>query len=113
VSAVLTLPISLYPRASGFTRWLETMSDSVFELQVLATAARHDNAQGLVHIHTLPVYHERGGGSQTSSSHANLSFKLSGPGGLLIERFSLPPVDGEDGANKDENASDRAAKLDF
>ena len=108
-SALITLPISLYPRASGLTRWLEMLSDAVLELQVLPMAPQHGgNAQGLFNIHALPIYQERGSGPQTSGSQANLSFKLSGPRGLLIEQFSLPPVDGGDdeggghGGNKTE-----------
>lgn len=111
-SAVITLPISLYPRASGLTRWLEMLSDAVLELQVLSMAPQHGNAQGLFNIHALPVYQERGGGPQTSGSHANLSFKLSGPAGLLIEQFSLPPIDGEDDAEKGR-AGSQSEKLEF
>ncbi|SPO02639.1 related to DNA-directed RNA polymerase II elongator protein subunit [Cephalotrichum gorgonifer] len=111
-SAVITLPISLYPRASGITRWLETLSDAVFELQVLAMAPQHGSTQGLFNIHSLPIYQERGSGPQTGTSHANLSFKLSGPAGLLIEQFSLPPVEGEEGPDK-TSAGTRAEKLEF
>lgn len=112
VSAVITLPISLYPRASGLTRWLEMLSDAVLELQVLAMAPQHGSTQGLFNIHSLPIYQERGCGPQTGSSHANLSFKLSGPAGLLIERFTLPPVDGDEGADTN-HAGNRTEKLEF
>ena len=113
-SAVITLPISLYPRASGLTRWLEMLSDAVLELQVLPMAPQHGNAQGLFNIHALPVYQERGGGPQTSGSHANLSFKLSGPAGLLIEEFSLPPIDGEEEAEKGAGSqAEKKEKLEF
>lgn len=88
------------------------LSDAVLELQVLPMAPQHGNAQGLFDIHSLPVYQERGGGPQTSGSHANLSFKLSGPGGLVIEQFSLPPVDGDD--EKDNpHGGNKTEKLEF
>lgn len=109
VSAVVTLPVSLYPRFVGLTRWLELLSDAVLELQVLPMASQHGNAQGLFNIHALPVHQERGGGPHRSGSPAHLSFKLSGPEGLVIEQFSLPPVDGEDkeeGGNRVRNQKD-------
>lgn len=112
VSAMVTLPISLYPRASGLTRWLEKLSDAVFELRVLPMAPQHGNAQGLFDIHALPIYQERGGGPQTGGSHANLSFKLSGPGGLVIEKFSLPPIDGEEETGKG-SVGNSQEKLEF
>ena len=112
VSAMVTLPVSLYPRVSGFTRWLEKLSDAIFELHVLPMAPQHGNAQGLFDIHALPIYQERGGGPQTGGSHANLSFKLSGPGGLVIEKFSLPPIDGEDDMDKGR-AGNNQEKLEF
>lgn len=112
VSAVITLPISLYPRLSGLTRWLEMLSDAVLELQVLSMAPLHGNAQGLLNIHALPIYQERGGGPQTIGSHANLAFKLSGPGGLLIEQFSLPPIDGEDDTERGRGGN-QAEKVEF
>ena len=90
------------------------LSDAVLELQVLPMAPQHGNAQGLFNIHALPVYQERGGGPQTSGSHANLSFKLSGPAGLLIEEFSLPPIDGEEEAEKGAGSqAEKKEKLEF
>lgn len=109
---MVTLPISLYPRATGLTRWLEKLSDAIFELRVLPMAPQHGNAQGLFDIHALPIYQERGGGPQTGGSHANLSFKLSGPGGLVIEKFSLPPIDGEEEMDKGR-AGNSQEKLEF
>lgn len=32
VTAIMSLPLSLYPRSAGLTRWIELLNDGVFEL---------------------------------------------------------------------------------
>ncbi|KAH7171542.1 PAXNEB protein-domain-containing protein [Dactylonectria macrodidyma] len=97
-TALLTLPITLFQRSSGLTRWMELLSDGVLELiplQHQGPVAREpggeDKGQGMLRTHSLPVFHEKGGGIEGTWARENLSFRLSSSGGLVIEPFSLPP----------------------
>lgn len=123
-TAVVTLPLALFPRAAGLTRWLELLSDGVLELVPLRSdslVAQHarisdssssssspstsnrkeeEKIQGLLKVHALPVFDEKGGGSH--EAHAarceDQAFGLSRSRGLVIRPFSLPPVlDDDDG----------------
>jgi elongator complex protein 4 len=119
LTAIITLPTTLYPRTSGLVRWIELLSDGVIELIPLPAnpgappppssgsgsksggSGKSDQAQGLLYVHTLPVYHEKGGGgSGASSFRETLSFSLSASRGLVIKPYSLPPMEGEEEAEK-------------
>lgn len=113
LTAILTLPIALFPRASGITRWMELLSDGVLELVPLqhqAPIARDpgsdDKGQGLLRAHSLPIFHEKGGGLEGTWARENLSFRLSGSSGLIIAPFSLPPV----GENEETSSKASASK---
>ncbi|KAI5457212.1 PAXNEB protein-domain-containing protein [Mariannaea sp. PMI_226] len=102
-TAFITLPITLFPRSSGLTRWMELLCDGVIEmipLQHQAPLAREpgseEKGQGLLRAHSLPVFHEKGGGLEGSWTREDLSFKLSSSNGLVIMPFSLPPVGDEE-----------------
>lgn len=102
LTVVATLPISLYPRSNGLTRWAELLCDGVLELvplghqiQISRDPTSEDKAQGLLRVHSLPIFHERGGGLDEGWRREDLSFKLSASTGLIITPYSLPPV-GED-----------------
>ncbi|KAK3379963.1 Elongator complex protein 4 [Lasiosphaeria ovina] len=127
LTALITLPTSLFPRGSGLVRWMELLSDGVVELIPLpanpAAAApptspktdsrNGDQAQGLLRIHSLPVYHEKGGGgAETSSFRENLSFSLSASRGLVIKPYSLPPMEDDDHKEK-SSASTIKDGIDF
>jgi elongator complex protein 4 len=101
LTAMVTLPISLYPRSTGLTRWAELLSDGA-------------KSQGLLRAHSLPGFHERGGGLEGSWVREDLSFKLSSSSGLVITPFSLPPV-GEDGEISEKPKDEKSKKdsLDF
>ncbi|KAI2629568.1 PAXNEB protein-domain-containing protein [Hypoxylon sp. NC1633] len=113
LTAVITLPLSLYPRTTGLTRWMELLCDGVFELIPLQSNTIHapppssksdsksdEQTQGLVKVHSLPIFHERGGGpAESNTAHGDLSFSLSRSKGLVIKPFYLPPV-GEDAEEK-------------
>lgn len=78
---------------------MELLSDGVLEfipLQHQAPVAREpgsdDKGQGLLRAHSLPVFHEKGGGLEGTWARENLSFRLSSSNGLVITPFSLPPV---------------------
>ena len=105
LTALLTFPTSLFPRSSGLVRWIELLCDGVVELIPLPAnpgaaapvdkkdAKAAEQPQGLLRVHTLPVYHERGGGgAETSSFRETLSFSLSASKGLTIKPYSLPPM---------------------
>jgi elongator complex protein 4 len=115
LTAIITLPISLFPRSAGLVRWMELLCDGVIELIPLpanpaappppkssSNSEKQDQApQGLLKVHTLPVYHEKGGGgAATSLFRETLAFSLSASRGLTIKEFSLPPVEGEEEAEK-------------
>lgn len=103
VTAVVTLPVTLYPRSNGLTRWMELLFDGVLELvplqhqsQMALEPGKEDKSQGLIRAHSLPVFHEKGGGLEGSWVREDLSFKLSASSGLVITPYSLPPVGEEE-----------------
>ncbi|KAI1382362.1 PAXNEB-domain-containing protein [Hypoxylon crocopeplum] len=118
LTVIITLPLSLYPRNTGLTRWMELLCDGVFELIPLQSSSIHapppssksdskpdEQTQGLVKVHSLPIFHEKGGGSsESNSAHGDLSFSLSRSKGLVIKPFYLPPV-GEDKEEKKKESS--------
>ncbi|KAI1805922.1 PAXNEB-domain-containing protein [Daldinia bambusicola] len=119
LTAIITLPLSLYPRTTGLTRWMELLSDGVFELIPLQSSVIHapppssksdsksdEQTQGLVKIHSLPIFHEKGGGSSEGyAAHGDLSFSLSRSKGLVIKPFYLPPVGEEEEEKKKGDSS--------
>ncbi|KXJ95225.1 elongator complex protein 4 [Microdochium bolleyi] len=118
LTALITVPVSLYPRSAGVTRWMEILSDGVLELIPLQSNAIHappptsksdskseDQTQGLMKVHSLPIFHEKGGGSSESyTSGEDQSFSLSRSKGLVIRPFSLPPVGEEEEEKKKQEA---------
>ncbi|KAL2261133.1 hypothetical protein VTK26DRAFT_4680 [Humicola hyalothermophila] len=127
LTALVTLPTSLFPRStSGLVRWIELLCDGVVELIPLpanpaapppppssssavgADKDKGDQTQGLLRVHTLPVYHEKGGGSgvATSEFRETLAFSLSASRGLKIKPYSLPPLE-EGGGDGDGGGGDK------
>ncbi|KAK3944827.1 Elongator complex protein 4 [Diplogelasinospora grovesii] len=113
LTALITLPTSLFPRGSGLVRWMELLCDGVIELVPLPAnpgapppqdkkEKSEDKVQGMLKVYTLPVYHEKGGGGGAATSHfrENLSFSLSASKGLVIKPYSLPPMLEEDNKEK-------------
>ncbi|KAF3767488.1 PAXNEB-domain-containing protein [Cryphonectria parasitica EP155] len=113
LTALITLPVSLFPRTNGMTRWTELLSDGVLEMVPLppklgATPPSsgsgpkvQDQSQGILRVHSLPVFHERGGGG-ASNNHfrEDLSFHMSSTKGLVIQPYVLPPMEEEDHTEK-------------
>ncbi|RKF59288.1 Elongator complex protein 4 [Erysiphe neolycopersici] len=109
ITAIITIPLTLYSRDTGLTRWMELLSDGVLELAPLTSAvsatfssevksARDEAPQGILKIHKLPIFHEKGGGNIVgglSRVGDNLAFSLSRRKGLIIKPFSLPPISGD------------------
>ncbi|KAI3316806.1 PAXNEB-domain-containing protein [Xylariaceae sp. AK1471] len=111
LTIVLTLPLSLYPRTSGLTRWMEMLSDGVLEFIPLQTTSIHkpppsskrdakddEKLQGLIKVHSLPIFHEKGGGSHSALD--DQSFSLSRSRGLIIKPFYLPPAGSDENEHK-------------
>jgi elongator complex protein 4 len=121
ITAMITLPISLYPRSTGLTRWAELLSDGVLELtplqhqiQIMRDSSNDVKSQGLLRAHSLPGFHEKGGGLEGSWVREDLSFKLSSSSGLTITPFSLPPIGDEEEPTKKSNENQtKKESLDF
>ncbi|KAF2083505.1 PAXNEB-domain-containing protein [Saccharata proteae CBS 121410] len=109
LTALLTMPLELYPRSSGLVRWAELLSDGVLELQPFphlmdsygelassgAATANEERPQGMLRVHRLPVFHERGGGGGgVAGVGDDLAFTVSRRK-FVIKPFSLPPVEGD------------------
>ncbi|KAI9770624.1 MAG: hypothetical protein M1840_003216 [Geoglossum simile] len=111
LTAMITLPLELFPRDTGLIRWVELLSDGAIELTPFphlmdgsssatttsgAATAQEDQPQGLVKIHRLPIFHEKGGGGGGAASGLgeDLAFTVSRRK-FAIKAFSLPPVEGD------------------
>ncbi|KAF5661850.1 elongator complex 4 [Fusarium heterosporum] len=84
VTAFVTIPVTLFPRSTGLTRWMELLCDGVLELiplQHQAPAIREpgsDNkGQGLLRAHSLPVFHEKGGGLEGAMASISDPVRIS------------------------------------
>ncbi|KAF8861832.1 elongator complex protein 4 [Acephala macrosclerotiorum] len=126
--AIITLPVTLHPRTTGLTRWMELLSDGVLELSLFPSSAlpakstpgaqtvHEEPPQGMLKIHRLPIFHEKGGGGGEASGFGDdLAFTLSRRKGLVIKPFSLPPVEGDTEAQQGglEHEHGKATKVDI
>ncbi|KAL8730199.1 MAG: hypothetical protein Q9181_004750 [Wetmoreana brouardii] len=107
---MMTLPLMLYPRSTGLTRWMELLSDGVIELTPFprsvdagpaatasgAATAQEEKPQGMVKVHRLPVFSEKGGGGAPGD---DLAFVVSRRK-FVIKPFNLPPVEGDTQAQR-------------
>ncbi|KAK7748900.1 Elongator subunit elp4 [Cytospora paraplurivora] len=113
LTALITFPVTLFPRGNGVTRWAELLSDGVLEMIPLppklgaappssgSTSKVQDQSQGILRVHSLPIYHEKGGGGAESNHfREDLSFHLSSTKGLVIQPYVLPPMEEEDHKEK-------------
>lgn len=115
LNAMLSFPVSLHPRSNGLTRWIELLADGVLELIPLppdnkavapqagskSASKDADRSQGLLRVHSLPIYHEKGGGgAEGNHFREDLSFSLSSSKGLVIKPYSLPPLEDDDNKEK-------------
>ncbi|KAI4142162.1 MAG: hypothetical protein LQ340_007424, partial [Diploschistes diacapsis] len=112
LTVLLALPLSLYPRSTGLTRWIELLSDGVVELVPFphtvdagppltaggAATKEEERPQGMVRVHRLPVFHEKGGGGGTGVGD-DLAFTVSRRK-FVIKPFSLPPIEGDTEAQR-------------
>jgi elongator complex protein 4 len=124
--AMITLPLFLFPRNSGLVRWMELLSDGVIELTPFPHSSDQESAtpkppagesgsneeppQGLLSIHRLPIFHERGGSS--SAVGEDWAFTLSRRK-FTIKPYSLPPVEGDTEAQQTGPAGQQPKKSDM
>jgi len=125
ITAMITIPLSLYPRSSGLIRWVEILCDGVVELCPFphsyaaatsgAETTHEEPPQGMSKIHKLPVLHERGGGSDQNIGE-DWAFTLSRRK-FDIKPFSLPPAEGDTEAQQQQatgyNKMPKKADLEF
>lgn len=116
LTAIVTLPLELYPRSSGMIRWAEVLSDGVVELTPFPHVMDASNSlaesggargseekpQGLVRFHKLPITTDRGegGAGAGNSMGEDLAFAVSRRK-FVIKPFSLPPLEGDQDAQRD------------
>ncbi len=116
LTVMITLPLDLYPRSTGLVRWVELLSDGVMELTPFphllgssssalassgAATSHEEQPQGMLKIHRLPVFHERGGGGGgLSGLGIDLAFVVSRRK-FLIKPFNLPPVESDSESQHD------------
>lgn len=117
LTAFVTVPISLFPRSTGLIRWAELLSDGVLELvplqqetHTVKNLKNEDKAQGLLKVHSLPIFHEKGGGMDESWRREDLSFRLSASTGLIITPYSLPPIDEDETPTAETKKADESKK---
>lgn len=137
LTLALSLSTTLYERHNEYVRALEGLCDNVVELVPLppgppSAVARHarpssgspsssssssshtspaDKMQGWFKVHKLQLYSESGGSgtkSQGASLRENLCFSVSGSRGLVVEPYSLPPI--EDENNNNNNNGTKASR---
>jgi elongator complex protein 4 len=128
LTAMITIPLTLYPRNTGLVRWMEILSDGVLELAPFpstaiatkttpgASTVHEEPPQGMLKIHRLPIFHEKGGGGGEASGFGDdLAFTLSRRKGLVIKPFNLPPVEGDLEAQQGglEHDHGKATKVDI
>ncbi|KIW33611.1 uncharacterized protein PV07_00447 [Cladophialophora immunda] len=123
LTAIMSLPLSLYPRSSGLVRWIELLNDGVLELSPFPHSAEGDAApsrgpagaaeeppQGLLQVHRLPMLHDRGSGVGTPET--DWTFTLSRRK-FTIKPFNLPPVEGDTGAQQAAGPEQKGKKADM
>ncbi|MCJ1378506.1 hypothetical protein MMC17_001605 [Xylographa soralifera] len=127
LTAIISLPLTLYPRITGLICWMELLSDGVIELAPFphtidtgpslttsgAATAEEEKPQGMIKVHRLPIFHERGGGGPGGAGVGDdLAFTVSRRR-FVIKPFSLPPVEGDTEAQKGDVGTGKATKVDI
>lgn len=132
LSALLTLPLDLYPRASALTRSIELCVDGVLELSpfphrlsacapVSVSASDsssgggvdkrgEEEPQGLVRVHKLPILEERGGGRGGGGAGGDdMAFVVSRRR-FDLRPYSLPPEEWDREAQQQQQQGGEGAK---
>lgn len=107
---IQSLPLSLFPRSSGLSKWIELLSDGVFALDPFPHSSdaefqisrdpqtKEEIPQGLLRIHKLPNFHELGSG--VAPAEMDWTFTLSRRK-LTIKPFNLPPIESDNNIEQD------------
>ncbi|KAH0613978.1 uncharacterized protein H6S33_005864 [Morchella sextelata] len=98
LTLMASLPLELYPRASGLVRWAEVLADCVVELTPFGHSAKEEGSpQGLVRVWKVPVVGEKGGGVGGAVGRGeDLAFVVTRRR-FEIGPYSLPPMEEEEG----------------
>lgn len=122
LTLIQTLPLSLYPRSSGLTKWIELLSDGVYELTPFPHSAdaefaksrdpntKEEPPQGLLRVHRLPILHDLGSG--TPLADTDWTFTLSRRK-FTIKPFNLPPIEGDTDAQQAAPKDEQPKKADM
>jgi len=113
LSVLITLPLALYPRSSSLVRWIEYLCDGVISLHPFPhrvgeierppsqKGKAEEKPQGMLNVHKLPIFAERGGGAGRgvgeggAAGGEDLCFVVSRRK-FLIKPYNLPPMEGEE-----------------
>ncbi|KAK6596184.1 paxneb protein [Botrytis cinerea] len=88
LTLMLTLPLPLHPAPPP------SQNGSSSSATASSNPAQEEPPQGMLKIHRLPIFHEKGGGGAGFAGD-DLAFSLSRRKGLVIKPYSLPPVEDE------------------
>ncbi|KAI9726988.1 MAG: vacuolar membrane-associated protein iml1 [Cirrosporium novae-zelandiae] len=131
LTAMISLPLTLYPRNTGLVRWTELLADGVLTLQPFPHAISapppppsktHSSSekekektldpQGLLQIHSLPIYTEScvSNNAATEILSKDWAFAMTRRR-FVVTPYYLPPADAEEGER--EVAGKRADALEF
>lgn len=122
LTAMLSLPISLYPRNSGLVRWIELLCDGVLELAPFPHTSDAEQSskappgsveeppQGLLKLHRLPILQDRGSG--ITANDDDWTFSLSRRK-FTIKPYNLPPMEGDNEAQHAAGADQKAKQSDM
>ena len=116
LTAMITLPLELFPRSSGLVRWAEILADGVLELTPFphlmgasnsmvesgGTSSGEDQPQGIAKVHKVPCNTERGEGGAGAGNTIgeDLAFTVSRRK-FAIRPYCLPPLEGDQDAQKE------------
>jgi elongator complex protein 4 len=122
VVAMLTLPLTLFPRENALVKWTEILSDGIVELTPFPHSvavpessgigdSQEEQPHGMIKMHRLPAYHENGGTAGIGLED-DYVFTLTRKK-FLIKRYSLPPLEGDTAAQQGHADETKKDKMDF
>ena len=77
-----------------------------------AATTEEEKPQGIIKVHCLPIFQERGGGPGGAGLGDDLAFTVSRRK-FVIKPLSLPPVEGDTEAQRGEVEGGKATKVDI
>ncbi|CAK7198171.1 Elongator subunit elp4 [Sporothrix eucalyptigena] len=136
LTLMLSLSTTLYERDNEYVRQLEELCDSIIELIPLPpgppsavaknagpssnSSSSHDKSpadkmQGWLKVHKLQIYSEFGDAppSQGAPLRENLCFSVSRSKGLVVEPYSLPPIEDDNNQEKKTSTAPKKDGMEF